>query len=164
MHLPYFNNFEYVKISQSADMQPKNTKYLHFGKFAGRVLQHRKIHFQKKMTHLTFDNEFDDPIHFIIPSTVTHLTFGKNFNQPIKNCIPSSVTHLTFGYRFDKDIANIIPSSVTHLTLDGNFYRIIYGYQLPQSIIEIIIIRSENLYIRCAFLNMPSKVRLDIRY
>src|SRR5687768_11404502 len=36
MNLPYFDNFEYVKISQSTDICPKNTKHVHFGKYAFR--------------------------------------------------------------------------------------------------------------------------------
>ncbi|AEQ33042.1 FNIP repeat protein [Megavirus chiliensis] len=37
-----------------------------------------------------------------IPKRITHLTFKDNFNQDIKNCIPVSVTHLTFGMYFNQ--------------------------------------------------------------
>lgn len=77
------------------------------------------------VTHLTFNNGFNKPLHNIIPPTVTHLTFGNHFNHPIDGQIPDSVTHLTFGCRFAHQIHDRIPTSVKHLEIGSGFGKIV---------------------------------------
>uniref|UniRef100_A0A6C0C7S5 FNIP repeat-containing protein n=1 Tax=viral metagenome TaxID=1070528 RepID=A0A6C0C7S5_9ZZZZ len=135
MNVSYFDNFEYVKISQYNDICPKNTRHVQFCVYSSFC--RNKICFPEKMTHLTFDDNFDSPINFTIPSTVTHLTFGRKFNQKLKHMIPLSVSDLKFTRLSNKETGNILPESITHLTLGENFSEIVHGYELPSSIIEI---------------------------
>ena len=71
--LSYFDNFTNVKIDDDTIKYPKYAKFIHF---------------------LTEGID--------IPTNVTHLTFDDFFNQPIKDVIPSSVTHLSIGHRFNQ--------------------------------------------------------------
>jgi len=106
--LPYFDNFENVEISNIILKCPKNAKYIH--------LLSNQINILPCVTHLTFDDNFNQSIKDCIPSSVTHLKFCYLFDQSIKDCIPSSVIYLKFGHDFDQSIKDCIPSSVTHLT------------------------------------------------
>lgn len=53
-------------------------KLLIYDKFL-RVISN-DMQFPKYVTHLTFDEKFNQKIRGIIPNTVTHLTFGEKFN------------------------------------------------------------------------------------
>lgn len=56
-----------------------------------------------------------------IPSFITHLSFNNNFNQSINKIIHSNITHLRLGKNFFN--ANLyIPSTVSHLTLSSRCY------------------------------------------
>src|SRR5688572_4841545 len=63
--LPYFNNFECVKINDKTAYFPAKAKYV----------------------YLTTERSN-------VPDFVTHLTFGDKFNKSIKYIIPTSVTNL----------------------------------------------------------------------
>lgn len=73
------------------------------------------------VTHLTFDNFFDQRIDNCVPKTVTHLVFGRNFNQPIDN-LPQLVTHISFGPMFNQTIDNV-PMSVKEIILHIYYER-----------------------------------------
>jgi len=116
IHLSYFHQFSNVTMSDTNESLPKH------------------------VTHLTFGENFDQPINSCIPDSVTHLTFSVKFNQQINGCISNSVTHLTFGDNFDRPINGCMPDSVTHLTLGYNFDQNID--ELPISIINISLSRN----------------------
>jgi hypothetical protein len=112
--LPYFDNFENILLDiTSVVVYPICAKFIHFLASEPNV--------SCGITHLTFDDSFNQPINDRIPSSVTHLTFGLYFNQLLNDCIPSSVSHLTFGLCFNQPINNCIPHSVTHLTFAWDF-------------------------------------------
>src|SRR6056297_613955 len=62
---------------------------------------------KNKITHLTFDNNFNQVIDNVDWKNITHLTFGDNFNQVIDNVDWKNITHLTFGIFFNQVIDNI---------------------------------------------------------
>uniref|UniRef100_A0A6C0CAG4 F-box domain-containing protein n=1 Tax=viral metagenome TaxID=1070528 RepID=A0A6C0CAG4_9ZZZZ len=155
-HLPYFNNFESVILSDETSKFPKAVKRI---EISGISIQLRSlferipssvthlafnknfraqinIPIPKSITHLTFNKYFDNPIVGIISSSVTYLTFGQYFNQSIKGNIPNSVTHLKFGLDFNQPIENSIPQLVTHLTF-GYFFDQPIANNLPQSITHL---------------------------
>jgi len=70
------------------------------------------------ITHLTFDNCFDESMARCIPSSVTHLKFTY-VNEPV-NMIPSFITHLTFGKKFDHSIDDV-SLSVVEIKLDKEY-------------------------------------------
>jgi len=105
--LPYFDNFERVKIFDTKSRCPKNAKRIYF-------LAHT-TNIPPFVTHLTFVDDFNSSIKDCIPSSVTYLAFGHYFNQPIENSIPSTITHLTLGNQFNQSLENNIPTGVTHL-------------------------------------------------
>src|SRR5688572_1533667 len=70
--LPYFDNFKRVWISNKKSMYPKNAISVYFLAYTTKI-----------------------------PSGVTHLSFVDDFNEPIKNCIPSTVKFLQFGDNFN---------------------------------------------------------------
>jgi len=173
-NLPYFNNFEFVEITDTmlklglATCVPNNIKYVHHKAhtiniipFATHVTfgslfnQSIKDSIPRSATHLTFGDSFNQlitsmtsPGHIIqhIPNSVTHLEFGCDFNQSIKNAIPNSVTHLTFGDYFFQQISGCIPDSVTNLKI--GWY---YGQQIsiPQSVTQILLPMGYNKRITC---------------
>lgn len=116
--LPYFNNFQYVKISNITDAYPRHAIYIHFTATTMNISLLQDI----PITHLSFAAGFDESIKNKLPLSVTHLMFNYFFNQKIKNYIPPSVTHLTFGCKFNQSIKKI-PLSVTHLRLGNDFHR-----------------------------------------
>jgi hypothetical protein len=124
-NLSFFDNFESV-IMFNDGRYPKNVKYIYCKANTQTVIF-------PNITHLTFSNDFDQPINNCIPDSVTHLTFGQNFNQSIKGCIPNSVTHLIFGSDFDKSIAQHIPDGVTHLTF-GKYFTGSIENNLPKKL------------------------------
>jgi len=83
--------------------------------------------FDNLLKNIVAHPHFDNYVYFVatttdIPPYVTHLTFDDNFNQPIKN-LPPSIIYLTFGRNFNQPIQNNIPPSVTHLTFGTWFNR-----------------------------------------
>jgi len=106
-HLLYFNNFEYVEISNAENIRPRFAKYIYY--------EARSSNIPSFVTHLKFHDYFNQPINYRIPTSVTHLIFGDSFNQPIFDYIPASVTHLTFSMSFVGKQTDKIPNSVTHL-------------------------------------------------
>jgi len=134
INLPYYDNFEYVQMSDKKKFPqlPQKVKRIRTAS--------SMITIPSSVTHLQFGFKFNRPINTImtsdgqiiriIPESVTHLQFGVEFNQLIKNnivdgkiirSIPESVTHLTFGSNFDQPIENIMPPNVTHLTFGWCF-------------------------------------------
>src|SRR6056297_892718 len=69
-----------------------------------------------KITHLTFDNRFNQVIDTVDWKNITHLTFGEDFNQVIDNVDWKNITHLTFSDKFDQIIDNVDWKNITHLT------------------------------------------------
>ena len=59
-------------------------------------------------THITFDDEYNQPLHKDIFPLATHITFGFYYNQPLDKDIFPLAAHITFGYNYnqplDKDI------------------------------------------------------------
>ena len=92
----------------------------YFNKFTNIIVENQ-VYILNKITHLTFDDNFDQPI-INIPNTVKYLTFGFYFNRSINNVIPNGVIHLIFGCKFNLIIRDTIPNSVTHLTFGCKFY------------------------------------------
>uniref|UniRef100_A0A6C0C8N3 Uncharacterized protein n=1 Tax=viral metagenome TaxID=1070528 RepID=A0A6C0C8N3_9ZZZZ len=117
--LPYFDNFENVEIfDDNYRTLPTMSKYVHY--FAtSRFIP-------SNVTHLTFSDNFDEPVNDIIPLKVTHLTFGRYFgefnNRPI-NKLPPAITHLTFGRYFNSPVE--LHHNITHLTFGACFDRLI---------------------------------------
>lgn len=64
------------------------------------------------VTHLTFDDPFDEPVNGLIPASVTHLKFGTYFNKTLENCIPASVVELVIDKKYRKFISEDIRSRV----------------------------------------------------
>lgn len=101
----------------------------------------------KKITHLTFENNFNEPIENKIDDNISgnliSLDLGCNFNYPISefiskcanikdlrigywfnqplNKIPTGITHLTLGNSYRSSLKNILPNSLTHITFGDNF-------------------------------------------
>jgi hypothetical protein len=123
-NLSYFNNFEYVEISNFEHVRiPKKVKHVYF------ELQSTS----SSVVHLALDWDFNFIMGGI--SVSTHSTFAGFFNETIKNNLPPSITHLTFGNYFNKPIDNIIPPSVTHLAFGWFFNQSIN--EIPSSVIEV---------------------------
>jgi len=118
--LPYFDNFERVMVSNAKHILPKYVKRIYF--FA-----HDTDNIPPFITHLIFDDVFDQSIKGKIPTSVIHLRLGHRFNRPIKDCIPSSATELYFGAYFNQPIKDCIPSSVTKLYFCNSFNQPIKG-------------------------------------
>jgi len=167
IHLPFYDNFESIILSNIGHVPPKNVKQISFCANTNEVplfVTHLFFSYPfeygqpiKKLPHsvtyLYFGCYFNQPIDNCIPSSVTHLEFGKEFNQSIKNNIPLSVTHLTFDNYFDKLIKDHIPSSVTHLTL---------GYYFNHSIKNIVPPSVTYLELSCRFdqeIDVPLSVK-----
>jgi len=97
--LPYFNNFEYVKIDITDmalwsrdiadDVYPRYAKHIYL-EMSQNISRHNLSAIDYYLERLTAN----------IPVTVTHLTFGKYFNIPLINKIPRTITHLIFGQHF----------------------------------------------------------------
>jgi len=94
IHLPYFDNFESVEILDSENRYPKFVKHIYYEAHTTDIPPY--------VTHLTFGENFNQSIEYIIPPSVINLTFGWDFNQPIKNNIPPTVKHITFEFYFNK--------------------------------------------------------------
>jgi len=139
LHLPYFENFGCVEMTNTMSKYPKNAKRVHFFAYSNII--------PSGVTHLVFSFDFDQPIKDCIPSSVTHLTFGDHFDQPIKDCIPSSVTHLEFGFGFNNSINGSIPPSVTHLIFGYYFDRSIRG-NIPFGVTHLVFDVSFNKRIK----------------
>jgi len=107
----------------------------YFHQFSNVIMLDINKSLPKRVTHLTFCNDFNQPINNCIPNSVTHLTFGWRFDQQINGCIPDSVTNLTFGCNFSKPINGCISDFVTHLTFGWNFNQSIDS--IPNSVINI---------------------------
>lgn len=48
------------------------------------------------VTHMTFEDSFDEDINDRIPFGITHVSFGSSFKGDLRNCLPSTITHLIF--------------------------------------------------------------------
>ncbi len=69
----------------------------------------------KNLTHLTFDDYFDQSI--ILPGTLTNLTLGCYYNQPL--ILNKKLKYLTFGSSFNQPL--ILNHNLEHLTFGWNF-------------------------------------------
>uniref|UniRef100_A0A6C0C8E2 F-box and FNIP repeat-containing protein n=1 Tax=viral metagenome TaxID=1070528 RepID=A0A6C0C8E2_9ZZZZ len=128
--LPYFDNFMSIGLPYVPNHCPKFAEYVSF--FA------KTSDIPSYVTHLYFDDEFNQPIKGCIPNSVTEVTFGNIFDQPIDGCIPNSVTKLVFGDRFNRHIKGYIPNSVTELVFGWSFDRYIYiDDYIPPSVIKL---------------------------
>ena len=127
VHLPYFHNFEFVKIHTIPPTYPKCVKFIHLLTCSTNI--------PSNITHLTFRRRFNRPVKYIPPS-VTYLKFGDYFNQPIDGIISSSVTRLNLRWNFNHRITNNIPSSVTHLTLYCDINNSKIG-DIPLSVVHL---------------------------
>jgi len=127
VHLPYFHNFEFIKIHAIPPTYPKCVKFIHLLTYSTNI--------PSNITHLTFRRRFNEPVKNI-PLSVTYLKFGDYFNQPIEGVVPSSVTRLNLRWNFDHPIKNNIPSSVTHLTLYCNIDNSKIG-DIPSSVVHL---------------------------
>lgn len=126
VHLPYFHNFEFVKIHSVPPTYPKNIKFIHLLSDTSNI--------PPNITHLTFRRRFNEPVKNI-PSSVTHLKFGDYFDQSIEGIVSRSVTHLKLRWEFSHSIKSV-PDSVTHLTLYCRFDRLTMG-DIPQSVTHL---------------------------
>jgi len=105
--LPYFNNFERVKMQNIKEKCPKYVEEVHFKEKYLNYESNKTM--PNCITHLTLEDSYIEYDRTHIPSSVTHLTFGQWFDHDIKKFIPPSVTHLTFGTYFNASIKNNIP-------------------------------------------------------
>jgi len=127
VHLPYFHNFEFVKIHSIPPIYPKCVKFIH--------LLANSTDIPSNITHLTFRRRFNKPVKYI-PLSVTYLKFGDYFNHPIDGLISSSVTQLKLRWEFNHPFTNNIPSSVTHLTLYCSADKLKIG-DIPSSVVYL---------------------------
>ena len=139
----YENHIVNIKKINSKDKSiEKNT--IHLGKIQ---FVYPLLYFDTtSLTHLTFDDEFDQPLNNSLPKSLTHLIFGKYFNQPLGDSLKylihlthldfshsmfnqpiddslkylKNLTHLTSSYYFNQSINNL-PNSLTHLTFGDGF-------------------------------------------
>lgn len=111
-----------------------------------------------KLTHITFNSNFNKSTDFMFPETLEYLNLGDKFNTPltsnslpknlkhlylgytynypVENCLPYGLKHLIFGHLFTQKIKNAIPETVTHLCMGGRFYRKVKGY-LPKNLVHL---------------------------
>ena len=132
INLPYFHQFSNVVMSDANECSPKHVTHL---TFCNDFNQPINGCISDSITHLIFGHCFNQPINGCIPDSVTNLTFSYHFNQPIDGCIPDSVTSLTFGFKFNHPINGCIPDSVTHLTFGYEFNQ--STDSIPNSVINI---------------------------
>lgn len=126
VHLPYFNNFEFVKIHTIPPTYPKHIKFIHLLASTSNI--------PPNITHLSFRRRFNEPVKYI-PLSVTYLKFGDCFNQSIEGIVSQSVTRLNLRWEFSHSIKNI-PKSVTHLTLYCRYDKLTMG-DIPSSITHL---------------------------
>uniref|UniRef100_A0A6C0CCL1 FNIp repeat-containing protein n=1 Tax=viral metagenome TaxID=1070528 RepID=A0A6C0CCL1_9ZZZZ len=149
--LPYFNNFQCVKISQKGDIYPESAMCIHH-EVRKPGSDRRDLRIPNNVTHLTFYMHINPIIKNYIPPTVTHLTLDKFFNNSIRDCIPPFITHLTFGKAFNKSVKNRIPASVTHLIFGDYFNHQVDN--IPPSVTHLIFGESFNQSIN----NLPDSI------
>jgi hypothetical protein len=83
--------------------------------------EEKRLEDEDNFFYFFFFTGFNMPISNL-PTTLTHITFGENFNQPVTHLLPPSLTHLTFGNMFNS-AANYLPDKLTHLTF-GAMYNL----------------------------------------
>uniref|UniRef100_A0A6C0C9X8 F-box domain-containing protein n=1 Tax=viral metagenome TaxID=1070528 RepID=A0A6C0C9X8_9ZZZZ len=132
-NLSYFNNFEYIEISNFEYVRiPKKVKHVYLELQSKSSVIHLALDWDfafgmkniSVSAHSTFSEFFNDTIKRNLPSSITHLTFGNYFNKPIDDIIPPTVTHLAFGWFFNHSINNI-PKSVIEVKLHRKYDTII---------------------------------------
>jgi len=158
-YLPYFDNFEFVEISDimyTANFIthfPKNMKYVHFRTCNTCI--------PPFVTHLTFGDHFNQTIKDCLPRSITYLTFGYCFNQSMISItstgdiiqhIPNSVSRLKFSRCFDQLSKDAIPKSVTHLTFSECHHNSVFEL-IPESVTHL-----EFGYHYGKLLNVPSSI------
>jgi len=126
VHLPYFNNFEFVKIHTIPPTYPRNIKFIHLLTDTSNI--------PPNITHLSFRRRFNKPVEYI-PLSVTYLKFGDYFDQSIEGIVSPSVTQLKLRWGFSHSIKNI-PKSITHLTLYCRFDRLTMG-DIPSTVTHL---------------------------
>lgn len=102
LHVTTFNDkiYDYNRI--------KNISYYHRFKRVGYTTNSLII--PDGITHLFFNEKYNNQINRKLPSTIIHIYFGNNFNNKIlKERLPESITHLTFGHNFDQSVQGCIP-------------------------------------------------------
>ncbi len=92
----------------------------------------------------------------IFPKKLTHLRFSANFDQPIID-LPKQLTHLVFGWNFNQKLDNL-PKGLNYLTVGDNFSRPTDLLQYPKlKEIGIGTLSQKNL-----FKNVPKKCKFVI--
>ena len=51
----------------------------------------------KSLESLTFGEDFNQRVNFLLLTSLESLTFGEDFNQPVDGLLPESLKHLSFG-------------------------------------------------------------------
>ena len=134
-----------------------------FDKFTNVIVKN-KVKLPMNVTHLTFDDEFNESVLGYVPHTVTHLTFGKKFDQDIitsgemddslikelVSLMDTAKTNPAALELFKKEHEYLgdppqyhIPKGVTHVTFGENFRRVVIAC-FPSSTKEIICVGNIN--------------------
>lgn len=98
---------------------------------------------KNNLTHLTFDEHFDQPItENTLPPMLKHVTFGGWFDRPLKKgVLPPNITYLTFGTCYDQPLeGGMLPNSLTHLTIKGIFNQPLMRDTLPVNLTHLTIL------------------------
>lgn len=104
--------------------------------FTNIVVEDLTEKISNNVTHLRFDDDFNQSIENAIPNSVIDLRFGRKFNQEIIGHIPNGITYLCFSHEFNKSIENAIPHSVTYLHIGHGFDRKLLVH-LPSSVTHL---------------------------
>jgi len=149
-----------------------------------KVTINEKVNLPINITHLTFDNNFNESINGYVPSTVTHLTFGKNFNQKLVTYYPidydlaakyslmldSPEKYATEIELFKKEHKYIgkapdyhVPNGVTHVVFGEHFNQDIKEC-LPPSIKEIVCVGNINREWKSEIIRLLENAYDDLLY
>src|SRR6201995_5537236 len=106
----FFYCKEFFIIDKWVRVNNFHIEKLYYDNLINIVINENIKRYPKKVTHLTFGWDFNQPIKNCLLVSLTHLTFDGKFDQLIKDCLPASLTHLTFGFHFDQPIKDCLPS------------------------------------------------------
>ena len=91
----------------------------------------------KGLTHLTFGDDFDQPLLADdLPDTLTHLDLGVNYEQPFDATnLPSSLVSLVLGGRTkDEEVVNLQHTKLVEITYGSWYQTPIQPGQLPATL------------------------------
>ncbi len=86
-----------------------------------------------QIKRITFVQDFNHYIDFLLPQNVLCVTFGYWFNQPVL-CLQSSVLHLNFGGCFNQRITNL-PHGLLTLSFGFHYNQILC--KLPETLLSL---------------------------